>query len=41
VPDGYELTCAQLDAAEKDAISHRGEALRALVPHLLGRPTLG
>ena len=27
-------TFAELDATEKDAVSHRGRALRALVPHL-------
>ncbi|MGI8760202.1 MAG: RdgB/HAM1 family non-canonical purine NTP pyrophosphatase [Jatrophihabitantaceae bacterium] len=37
VPDGYELTSAELDPERKDAISHRGQALRALVPHLLER----
>ena len=26
-----------MNAAEKDAISHRGRALRALVPHLAAR----
>ena len=34
VPDGFTQTSAELDAAEKDAISHRGKALRALVPLL-------
>ena len=32
VPDGHERTTAQMSAAEKDAISHRGIAMRALVP---------
>jgi XTP/dITP diphosphohydrolase len=32
VADGDERTSAQLTAAEKDAISHRGRALRALAP---------
>ncbi|MGP8001234.1 MAG: RdgB/HAM1 family non-canonical purine NTP pyrophosphatase [Streptosporangiaceae bacterium] len=32
VPAGGELTTAQLSAAEKDKISHRGRALRALAP---------
>ena len=32
VPDGFEVTTAQLSAAEKDQISHRGKALRALAP---------
>jgi XTP/dITP diphosphohydrolase len=30
VPDGYECTSAELSPAEKDAISHRGKAFRAL-----------
>ena len=34
VPDGYTVTTAELASAEKDAISHRGKALRALVPHI-------
>jgi XTP/dITP diphosphohydrolase len=34
VPDGHDLTSAELAAAEKDRISHRGHALRALVPHV-------
>ena len=38
VPDGYELTSAELDAQTKDSISHRGKALRALVPHLQTLP---
>ena len=40
VPDGHDVTSAELDSADKDAISHRGQALRALVPHLLGRSSL-
>ena len=32
VPDGYTQTTAELDPAEKDSISHRGRALRALAP---------
>ncbi|MCB0918353.1 MAG: RdgB/HAM1 family non-canonical purine NTP pyrophosphatase [Actinobacteria bacterium] len=38
VPDGYELTTAELTPAAKDAISHRGAAFRALaqlLPRLL------
>ncbi|MEV6245419.1 RdgB/HAM1 family non-canonical purine NTP pyrophosphatase [Streptomyces sp. NPDC051742] len=31
-PKGYELTCAELTPQEKNAISHRGKAFRALVP---------
>ncbi len=34
VPDGYEVTSAELPSQQKDAISHRGQALRALVPHV-------
>ncbi|MGH3811851.1 MAG: RdgB/HAM1 family non-canonical purine NTP pyrophosphatase [Pseudonocardiaceae bacterium] len=34
VPDGDRRTSAELDPAEKDAVSHRGQALRALVPVL-------
>jgi XTP/dITP diphosphohydrolase len=34
VPDGETRTSAQMSSPEKDAISHRGNALRALVPVL-------
>lgn len=34
LPDGHDLTTAEMPAAEKHAISHRGQALRALVPVL-------
>jgi XTP/dITP diphosphohydrolase len=34
VPSGYAVTSAELPSEEKDAISHRGQALRALVPHV-------
>ena len=34
LPDGHDLTAAEMPAAEKHAISHRGQALRALVPVL-------
>ncbi|WP_228977119.1 RdgB/HAM1 family non-canonical purine NTP pyrophosphatase [Streptomyces sp. DH12] len=33
-PDGDTRTCAQLTPAEKNAISHRGQAFRALLPSL-------
>ena len=33
-PDGYDVTCAELTPDQKNAISHRGEAFRALVPVL-------
>ena len=32
VPEGLELTSAELSPEEKDAISHRGQAFAALVP---------
>jgi XTP/dITP diphosphohydrolase len=32
VPDGFEVTTAQMGPGEKDKISHRGRALRALAP---------
>jgi XTP/dITP diphosphohydrolase len=34
VPDGYTVTSAELPSQEKDAISHRGKALRAVVPYV-------
>jgi XTP/dITP diphosphohydrolase len=34
IPDGDQRTSAELDPAEKDAVSHRGRALRALLPAL-------
>ena len=40
LPYGSDRTTAQMSAAEKDAISHRGQAFRGLVPvlaELLGR----
>jgi len=35
VPHGDTRTCAELTPQEKNAISHRGQAFRALVPHLV------
>jgi XTP/dITP diphosphohydrolase len=32
VPDGYEITTAEMDPVDKDKISHRGRALRHLAP---------
>lgn len=32
--DGYDVSTAELSPAEKDAISHRGKALRAIAPHV-------
>ena len=34
VPDGEERSSAELGPEEKDAASHRGRAMRALLPHL-------
>ncbi len=34
VPEGYERTSAELAPEEKNAISHRGKAFRALAAHL-------
>ena len=34
VPDGDTRTSAELAPEEKDALSHRGRAMRALLPHL-------
>jgi XTP/dITP diphosphohydrolase len=35
LPDGFTVTTAEMTAEQKDAISHRGRAMRALVPHLV------
>lgn len=35
VADGCEVTNGELSTERKDAFSHRGQALRALVPHVL------
>lgn len=35
VPDGLDVTSAELSPAEKDAISHRGTAFRLLAPKLV------
>ena len=40
VPDGLTVTSAELAPAEKDALSHRGQAFAALVP-VLARVLLG
>lgn len=36
-PEGYDISAAQLSAAEKDAISHRQRAFSALAPIILAR----
>ena len=35
VPDGYSRTTAEMTPDEKDAISHRGRAFRALTPYVV------
>ena len=35
VPEGHTRTSGELTPAEKDAISHRGRALRAMIPELV------
>jgi XTP/dITP diphosphohydrolase len=32
VADGHDLTSAELSPEEKDAVSHRGRALREIAP---------
>ncbi|MDN3483423.1 RdgB/HAM1 family non-canonical purine NTP pyrophosphatase [Arthrobacter sp. APC 3897] len=34
-PVGYDRSCAELSAEEKNAISHRGQAFRALLPAIV------
>jgi len=34
-PDGLEISSAQMSAEEKDQVSHRGKALRAIAPHVM------
>jgi XTP/dITP diphosphohydrolase len=41
VPDGETRTSAELDPSEKDANSHRGRALRLLVPAIRAQLTSG
>jgi XTP/dITP diphosphohydrolase len=38
VPRGFDRTAAELDPGEKNSLSHRGQALRALVTQLQNRP---
>ncbi len=35
IPDGFEITTAQMSPAQKDQISHRGMAFRALIPKVV------
>jgi XTP/dITP diphosphohydrolase len=34
IPEGFECTAAELSAVQKNALSHRGSALRALIARL-------
>lgn len=34
-PEGLQQSCAEISAEHKNRISHRGEAFRALLPHLV------
>ena len=34
-PDGLDITSAQMSSEDKDAMSHRGKALRAIAPYVL------
>jgi XTP/dITP diphosphohydrolase len=36
VPEGLDVTAAELEPEEKDARSHRGQAFAALVPVIAG-----
>jgi XTP/dITP diphosphohydrolase len=35
IPQGHTVTAAELQADQKDELSHRGQAFRALAPHIL------
>jgi XTP/dITP diphosphohydrolase len=37
IPSGFDRTAAELDPAEKNSLSHRGQALRALIEQLRDR----
>ena len=37
IPDGYDVTAAEITEEEKNAISHRGKALRAMAEYLKSR----
>jgi XTP/dITP diphosphohydrolase len=34
-PHGFSISSAQMSAQEKDLMSHRGKALRAIAPHVM------
>ena len=35
IPDGFDVTSAELEPEQKNAISHRAAAFKALAPHLV------
>ena len=37
IPDGYDVTAAEITEEQKNAISHRGKALRAMADYLKSR----
>ncbi len=37
IPNGFDRTAAELDPAQKNSLSHRGQALRALIAQLQAR----
>ena len=37
IPDGYDVTAAEITEEQKNAVSHRGKALRAMAEYLKGR----
>lgn len=37
IPEGYDVTAAEITEEQKNAISHRGKALRAMADYLKGR----
>ena len=37
IPDGYDVTAAEITEEQKNAISHRGKALRAMADYLKNR----
>ena len=38
IPAGFEITFAEMSAAEKNAISHRAKAMKKLISYLKSRP---
>ena len=36
MPDGYDITCAEMEKEEKNRISHRGRAVQAFLKGCFG-----